>query len=317
MDSFIAYSLIGSALDEVLADPRLLKHAADDPDAELLDYLEKNGAELKAEVDRYCHAWVTGFRQKLAEAGLKKEALFGLEQTNPKLNTALEVARLGGYFVPGVGTAIMGAEALGNFGDMLAGGKSWGQRLGAGAAGLMNTGLAGLSLIPGGGFVGAALKSPRLLKMLKLFGPKAAPAVSAAGSKLLGWSQAPIKSMLGAAESGQGLMGRGMRLAGFNPAYKPWFGGRNPFQMLRAVSADMTAARRPDLVARLKEPARARAGMTTYIGAGMPGGRRMLAALPVQMAAGSIAAGPARISQPLPWGPGHPQYEQALRQAMS
>ena len=37
MDRFIAYALIGSALDEVVADPRLLKHAATDPDAELLD----------------------------------------------------------------------------------------------------------------------------------------------------------------------------------------------------------------------------------------------------------------------------------------
>jgi len=310
MDSFIAYALIGSALDEVVADPSLLKHASTDPAAPIYDYLEQNAVELKTEVDRYHNSWLAGFRQKLAEAGLEKTALFGLEQTNPKLNTALEVARFGGYFVPGVGTGIMGAEALGNFKDMLAGGKGWTQRLGAGAAGLMNTGLAGLSLIPGGGFIGAALKAPRLAKMLKVFGPKAAPAASAAGSKLLGWSQAPIKKMLGAAESGQGLLGKGMRLAGFNPAYKPWVGKRNPFQMLQGVSGSMTAAQLG------KAPLR-RAGWGTYLGASMPGGRRMLAALPAQMVAGSVAAGPGRVRQPTAWGPGHPQYEQALFKAMN
>lgn len=315
MDSFIAYALIGSALDEVVADPSLLKHASTDPDAELLDYLEQNAGELKTEVDRYCNSWLAGFRQKLAEAGLEKTAqlLTGTEnlaQTNPNLAKALEVARFGGYLTPVVGSGLMWDEALGNFRNMLAAGKTWKQRLGGGVAGLGNVGLGALALVPGGGIVGAALKTPRLARLLKMFGPKAAPAASAAGSKLLGWSQAPIKSMLNAAESGQGLFGKGMRFAGFNPAYKPWVGKRNPFQMLQGISESMTAAR-------LGRTPSQHAGWGTYLGASMPAGRRSLAILPAQMVAGSVAAGPARVSRPTAWGPGHPQYEQALLKAMN
>jgi len=315
MDRFIAYALIGSALDEVVADPRLLKHAATDPDAELLDYLEQNAGELKTEVDRYHNSWLAGFRQKLAEAGLEKTAqlLTGTEnlaQTSPNLAKALEVGRFGGYFVPVVGSGLMWDEALGNFRNMLAAGKTWKQRLGGGVAGLGNVGLGALALVPGGGIVGAALKAPRLARLLKMFGPKAAPAASAAGGKLLGWSQAPIKKMLGAAESGQGVLGKGMRFAGFNPAYKPWVGKRNPFQMLQGISESMTAAR-------LGTTPSQHAGWGTYLGASMPAGRRSLAILPAQMVAGSVAAGPGRIRQPTAWGPGHPQYEQALFKAMN
>ena len=97
MDRFIAYALIGSALDEVVANPSLLKHASTDPAAPIYDYLAQHAGELKAEVDRYHNAWLAGCRQKLAEAGLEKTAVFGLEQTSPKLNTALELARVGGY----------------------------------------------------------------------------------------------------------------------------------------------------------------------------------------------------------------------------
>lgn len=260
MDSFIAYALIGSALDEVVANPSLLKHASTDPDAELLDYLEQNAGELKTEVDRYCNSWLAGCRQKLAEAGLEKTALFGLEQTSPKLNTALEVARLGGYFVPGVGTGIMGAEALGNFKDMLSGGKSWTQRLGSGASGLMNTGLAGLSLIPGAGAIGGLLKvvgrgGGALAKVLGKGGTRLAERT---GTQMLNFANKPLQATLSAAESGQGLAGRGLRAAGFGPGYKPWFGWQSPHSALKGLSSYVSgmAARTPEEAVRFAQQVR-------------------------------------------------------------
>lgn len=379
MQTFVAYSLIGSALDEVLAQPSLLKHAATDPDAELLDYLEKHAGELKAEVDGYCLAWWAGFRQKLAEAGLEKTAqLFtsteGLAQTNPGLAKALEVGRFGGYFVPVLGTGLMWDEALGNVRDMLSAGKTWKQRLGSGASGLMNAGLGALALIPGGGIVGASLKAGKLAKLFKLLGgAKGTLKAQELGSRALQLSRAPMTAMLQAANpasaTGTSMLGKTLRFAGFNPAYKPWFGSANPHQYLQGMSNYSTAlqnTKTPEAalqftqrVRSLNPPSRlnplswwgratgggvkavpagtrhlplspdvARAmakkwgpeyaqfagAPPSWVAASMGGARRTF---PLMMAPGLLTGGPARTSQPLPWGPGHPQYEQALRRAMS
>ena len=217
MRRFVAFSLIGSAMDEVLANPTLLKHAATDPDAELLDYLEKHAADVKAVADRFCANWLVGYERKLAEAGLDKAAWFGLEENHPRANLGLE---MGAYMTPVLGTVLMTRDALKSFGSALGSGKTWKQRLGSGAMGLLQTGMAGLSLIPGMGIIGASLKGGgRLGKALGAVG--AGGAAEWAGGHMLNYAAKPMRSMLNAAESGQGAGGKVMRAMGFNPNYKP------------------------------------------------------------------------------------------------
>ena len=237
----LSLALISSALDEVNQNPELLKtsEAADTDERELLEYLTLHGEELHKWATELFQAWYIGLEKRAAEHNAKpdeliKQAVLGLD-----LPWWAEIPATAGYFVPGVGTAMFGADAARHFYKMFGKGMDWKQRLAQGLYGGLNVGAAGLSLFGLGGLA----KSPKLLGLLARLGKPGAYLAS----KLPTASQAAAKYVQTAAGAAKpGVVGRAARMAGYSPKAKAgWM--HNLINRLRGVTSPRgwTAAGEP------------------------------------------------------------------------
>jgi len=281
----LSLALISSALDEVRQDPGLLKTASvtDPGERELLEYLTLHGEELHKWATELFQAWYIGLEKRAAEHNAKpdeliKQAVLGLD-----LPWWAEIPATMGYFVPGVGTAMFGADAARHFYKMFGKGMNWKQRLAQGLYGGLSLGGAGLSLIGLGGLG----KSPKLLSLLGKLGKPGqwlAQRLPTAGQATAKY----VQTAAGAAKPG--VVGRAARMAGYSPKAKAgWmhklmnrlrrFRGRpekayiSPYRRLGAAAEGLTAGP--------PSPFRPRA----------PWGRYEAAAVPVGLAAGALGGG--------------------------
>lgn len=146
-------------------------------------YMCKYSAELKAELEPFYESWKQGFDKVAQQTRLAREQMQQPVQPTQPVQSYADYATpaatktvserteeaLGGgvkgavgsmlpYAIPGVGTAYGLADAGTNFYNAaMSSGQSGWQRAGHAGMGLMNLGLAGASLIPGGGLVGKML----------------------------------------------------------------------------------------------------------------------------------------------------------------
>lgn len=166
-----------------------------------VSYVKKYASDIAAELEPYAARWGAGLAEKCAQVGADPIKLLekhsqAMEKQAGLGSAALGAADIGSYFIPGVGTARMGYDALKDFGGMFGKGLNWKQRVGKGMSGLMNTGFAALSVIPGLGGLGAGAKMlgkgskflSKAPKIGKMFG-KLAPKLTGAGSKMFGAAQ--------------------------------------------------------------------------------------------------------------------------------
>ena len=270
----LSLALISSALDEVRQDSGLLKTAAaTDPGArELLDYLSAHGEELHKWSTELFQAWYCGFEKRAAKDNIKpdeliKQAVLGLD-----LPLWAEIPASLGYLIPGVGTAMFGADAARHFYKMFGKDLNWKQRLAQGLYGALNTGAAGLSLLPYGGAV-----SKGLGWLGKLGKPGAWLASKMPTAKSLYTAAGAVKP---------GIAGRAMRLAGYSPKAKAGW-------MHKLLNRLRVAAGRPEKAyirpyARLGAAAR---GLKVSPGSPyrlrFPWGRYMAAEAPLSLLAGA------------------------------
>jgi hypothetical protein len=306
----ISITLVASALDEVAQNRDLIKISsfARPDEYEALTYLRDNLDDCHKEAMDLFNAWRDGFYKSAAAAGVDdvmiKQAIFGID-LHPGLDIPLTMAA---YMTPVLGTAMTGADAVRNFGKMFGSNMNWKQRLGYGGLGLLDTGLAALSLIPGAGVIGASAKAGKLGKLLKVFGKPGARLAKTLG-KGTELSARASKAMLGAAGSGSGVVGKALRGAGFNPAYKAGkirnavrglFGKApksylNPFERLGQWEALMRTGR--GAVTATPGLAGATTGLKGAWGSSMlvdnPAWRRMMAAyMPATLGLGMMADAP-------------------------
>jgi hypothetical protein len=162
--------------------------------------------------------------QQAAQQGAQAAPQQGFFERMGPLGTALDI---GTYFIPGVGTVRMGADALNDFKNMFGADKTWKQRLLSGLSGVANTAFAGLSLVPGLGLVGGGLRAGakgtgmlgKLIRHTPFLGKSrgARKAIGRAGDAMLGAGQRLAGGMAGAATQ-PGALGATLRYMGYNPA---------------------------------------------------------------------------------------------------
>lgn len=163
-----------------------------------VSYVQKYASAIADQIRPYAASWTKGYREKCASIGADPDKL--MEKQAGMWDMAKGVADIGSYFIPGVGTARMGYDAFKDFKGMFGKGLNWKQRLGKGLSGLMNTGFAALSVIPGLGALGGAAgkvgkflsKAPKASKLVGI-GKK----LTGAGSKLTGWGSQLAGKMAG------------------------------------------------------------------------------------------------------------------------
>lgn len=251
-----------------------------------ISYAKKYASEIAEELKPFATRWGAGLAEKCASVGadpikLLEKHSSAMEKQAGLGDVAMGAANIGSYFIPGVGTARMGYDAIKDFGGMFGKGLNWKQRLGKGMSGLMNTGFAALSVIPGLGAAGAGAKMlgkggkflSKAPKIGKLMG-KVAPKLMGAGSKL----QGAARGLAGGVASRLPSAGIGGKLGGM-------FFGKGGKNLLPAMTGNTMKA--------FTGAGTAMKGSLALGGMGMAGG--LMQGMGPQQAAGQ--AGPAMGQQ--------------------